>query len=166
MRKLSFYIKEFTGKFFLFLNSLLAKLYSKFVYLSLSLGGCLFIVYFLMLQAKNENHLNWLILSVFLLFLTPVIKLIYRLNARIARALITPIEVSSKEDHYSSTVQNQQPEPSNNETNLFAGVSTMEELRERYHALIKLYHPDNKSGDQNITTLINEQYKKAMEAIK
>ena len=40
----------------------------------------------------------------------------------------------------------------------FTGVKTMEELRKRYRALLKKYHPDNYGGSDEITKEINTEY--------
>ena len=40
----------------------------------------------------------------------------------------------------------------------FNDVKTMEELRKRYRALLKKYHPDNHGGSDEITKEINTEY--------
>ena len=40
----------------------------------------------------------------------------------------------------------------------FAGVKTIEELRQKYRELLKKYHPDNESGSVEITQEINAEY--------
>ncbi len=43
---------------------------------------------------------------------------------------------------------------------LFAGTSTLEEVKSRYHSLIKLYHPDNQNGNTEMATIIQKQYER------
>ncbi|MBC5678663.1 J domain-containing protein [Anaerostipes sp. NSJ-7] len=40
----------------------------------------------------------------------------------------------------------------------FAGVKTIEELRQKYRELLKKYHPDNEGGSVEITQEINAEY--------
>ncbi len=40
----------------------------------------------------------------------------------------------------------------------FAGVKTIEELRQKYRELLKKYHPDNEGGSVEITQEINTEY--------
>lgn len=39
----------------------------------------------------------------------------------------------------------------------FAGVKTIEELRQKYRELLKKYHPDNEGGSVEITQEINTE---------
>ena len=43
-------------------------------------------------------------------------------------------------------------------TKWFSGVTNTEELKKRYHELMKIYHPDNKTGDVNISQQIKSEY--------
>lgn len=52
---------------------------------------------------------------------------------------------------------------------LFSGVRNMRSLKKRYKELIKIFHPDNGSGDTDVLNIINEEYellKKSLEAPK
>ena len=40
----------------------------------------------------------------------------------------------------------------------FKDVTTIEELRQRYRELLKMYHPDNENGSVEITQEINAEY--------
>jgi hypothetical protein len=56
--------------------------------------------------------------------------------------------------------QKQQKESSNTQdAGFFAGVNTPEEAKKRYKELIKIYHPDNSSGDAASSAIVNEQYR-------
>lgn len=50
--------------------------------------------------------------------------------------------------------------------NYFKGVTTQEELRTRYKGLLKMYHPDNHCGDNEITQEINAEYEYVRNKIK
>lgn len=41
---------------------------------------------------------------------------------------------------------------------LFSGVKNLRSLRKRYKDLIKIFHPDNMSGDTGVIQRINEEY--------
>ena len=41
---------------------------------------------------------------------------------------------------------------------LFAGVNNMLALKKRYRDLLKIFHPDNLCGDNEMVTLINREY--------
>lgn len=43
-------------------------------------------------------------------------------------------------------------------TKWFSGVTNSEELKKRYHELMKIYHPDNKTGDVNVSQQIKSEY--------
>ncbi len=43
---------------------------------------------------------------------------------------------------------------------LFAGVGNTNALKKRYRDLLKIYHPDNASGDQNVLLYITEEYER------
>lgn len=45
----------------------------------------------------------------------------------------------------------------------FAGVKSEESLKKRYKDLMKIYHPDNPSGDGDIVLMINKEYNKLRE---
>lgn len=45
----------------------------------------------------------------------------------------------------------------------FAGVKNEESLKKRYRELMKIYHPDNISGDGEIVRMINREYYKLKE---
>lgn len=45
----------------------------------------------------------------------------------------------------------------------FKGVQTEEELTKRYKDLLKIYHPDNKTGDTEITQQIQEEYNNCLQ---
>lgn len=49
--------------------------------------------------------------------------------------------------------------------NYFAGVKTIEELRQRYRELLKKYHPDNENGSVEITQEINTEYDRLFDAL-
>lgn len=40
----------------------------------------------------------------------------------------------------------------------FAGVNSFAALKRRYRDLLKIYHPDNENGDQNILLAINKEF--------
>ncbi len=40
----------------------------------------------------------------------------------------------------------------------FAGVDSFASLKRRYRDLLKIYHPDNENGDQNILLAINKEF--------
>lgn len=50
--------------------------------------------------------------------------------------------------------------------NYFQGVTNSEELKKRYKDLLKIYHPDNSSGDAEITRQIHAQYKELVPFFK
>ena len=41
---------------------------------------------------------------------------------------------------------------------LFRGVNSALALKKRYKDLMKMFHPDNISGDQDMVQLINQEY--------
>ena len=47
----------------------------------------------------------------------------------------------------------------------FAGVKTIEELRQKYRELLKKYHPDNEGGSVEITQEINAEYDRLFEVL-
>ena len=49
-------------------------------------------------------------------------------------------------------------QPEGNGFDFFAGCTTSESAEKKYHALVKLYHPDNMSGDTGALQQINIQY--------
>ena len=46
---------------------------------------------------------------------------------------------------------------------LFAGVGSYLALRKRYKELLRIFHPDNLDGDNNMSILIKEEYEKIRE---
>lgn len=42
----------------------------------------------------------------------------------------------------------------------FAGITSYLGLRKRYRELLRIYHPDNMDGDNNISLLIKEEYER------
>lgn len=46
---------------------------------------------------------------------------------------------------------------------LFAGVESYLALRKRYKELLRIFHPDNLDGDNNMALLIKEEYEKLRE---
>lgn len=42
----------------------------------------------------------------------------------------------------------------------FKGVNDTESLKKRYHALIKMFHPDNGNSDKDVLTAIMKEYEK------
>lgn len=44
------------------------------------------------------------------------------------------------------------------ESEFFKGVKNVDELKKRYHDLLKIYHPDNNAGDTDVTRKIKEEY--------
>lgn len=47
-------------------------------------------------------------------------------------------------------------------TTLFIGAKTERDLQKRYKDLLKIYHPDNQTGDVSMTQNINEIYEKLL----
>lgn len=47
----------------------------------------------------------------------------------------------------------------------FAGVKTIEELRQRYRELLKKYHPDNENGSVEVTQEINAEYDRLFDVL-
>lgn len=47
--------------------------------------------------------------------------------------------------------------------NFFKGVRSKEEAKKRYRELMKIYHPDNECGDNNITQIIQEEYEEILQ---
>lgn len=45
----------------------------------------------------------------------------------------------------------------------FAGINSYLGLRKRYRELLRIYHPDNMDGDNDISLLIKEEYEKLKE---
>lgn len=43
-------------------------------------------------------------------------------------------------------------------TEFFKGVKSVDDLKKRYHDLLKIYHPDNNAGDIEVTVKIKEEY--------
>ena len=50
------------------------------------------------------------------------------------------------------------PEDSEFEIHYFKGIKSREELKKRYYALLRIYHPDNAFGEDEITRSIMEEY--------
>ena len=48
-------------------------------------------------------------------------------------------------------------------TQFFSGCKTKSDLKERYRVLVKLYHPDNKTGSGNVFVAIDSEYHKLMQ---
>lgn len=44
----------------------------------------------------------------------------------------------------------------------FKGVCDTESVKKRYRALLKIYHPDNMNGDNDIVLAINEEYERLL----
>lgn len=44
----------------------------------------------------------------------------------------------------------------------FKGVNDTDSVKKRYKDLLKIYHPDNKHGDNNIVLAINEEYERLL----
>lgn len=44
--------------------------------------------------------------------------------------------------------------------NFFKGCSSWEQIKERYHKLMQMYHPDHETGDEEYAKIINDQYSK------
>lgn len=51
------------------------------------------------------------------------------------------------------------------ETEFFKGVKTKEEVKKRYKDLLKIYHPDNISGDKEISLQIQKEYDNCLKKI-
>ena len=47
----------------------------------------------------------------------------------------------------------------------FAGVKTIEELRQKYRELLKKYHPDNENGSVDVTQEINTEYDRLFDVL-
>lgn len=47
-------------------------------------------------------------------------------------------------------------------SNYFAGINDLESLKKRYHALLKIYHPDNQNGDVSISKQIQAEYEQLL----
>jgi hypothetical protein len=67
----------------------------------------------------------------------------------------TDEETDHETDSDSSTAKQN---PEGNGFDFFAGCTTSESAEKKYHALVKLYHPDNMSGDTDALQQINIQY--------
>lgn len=83
-------------------------------------------------------------------------------------------EEQKRRSYYGQTTFHQEkppkkegPDPEYHEAEtLYAGVKTLDELKSRYHALMKIYHPDNMAGDIEMTKRVQKEYeiaKKYME---
>ena len=48
---------------------------------------------------------------------------------------------------------------------LFRNTNSMLTLQKRYRDLVKIYHPDNQCGDEQLVQLINKEFKKRKEAL-
>ena len=79
--------------------------------------------------------------------------------------------------YYSQTTFHQEKPPEKEKSDpeyheaetLYAGAKTLDELKTRYHALMKIYHPDNTAGDIEMTKRVQKEYeiaKKCMEMRK
>ena len=44
----------------------------------------------------------------------------------------------------------------------FRGVDDTESVKKRYRALLKIYHPDNMNGDNDLVLAINEEYERLL----
>ena len=44
----------------------------------------------------------------------------------------------------------------------FSGVNDTESVKKRYRALLKIYHPDNMNGDNDLVLAINEEYERLL----
>ena len=44
----------------------------------------------------------------------------------------------------------------------FRGVNDTESVKKRYKALLKIYHPDNMNGDNDLVLAINEEYERLL----
>lgn len=51
-------------------------------------------------------------------------------------------------------------------TLFFAGINSRSSLKRRYKELLKIYHPDNKYGDNEAILAINREYNSLMEQMK
>jgi hypothetical protein len=43
-------------------------------------------------------------------------------------------------------------------TEFFKGVKNLDDLKKRYHDLLKIYHPDNNAGDTEVTVKIKAEF--------
>lgn len=48
----------------------------------------------------------------------------------------------------------------------FKDVQTLEQLRKQYKELLKMYHPDNANGSEEITKAINTEYERLFKVLK
>ena len=44
----------------------------------------------------------------------------------------------------------------------FRGVNDTESVKKRYRSLLKIYHPDNTNGDNDLVLAINEEYERLL----
>lgn len=51
-------------------------------------------------------------------------------------------------------------------TSYFDRITTLQELRIQYKALLKKYHPDNADGSLEVTKVINLEYEKLFQQLK
>ena len=56
--------------------------------------------------------------------------------------------------------------PENTARRLFAGVSNSLALRKRYRDLIKIFHPDNLFGDEELVQMINREYSRKRDELQ
>ena len=47
--------------------------------------------------------------------------------------------------------------------NLFSGIQNLDDLKKRYRDLLKIYHPDNSAGDEEMTKQIQAEYEELLE---
>ena len=69
---------------------------------------------------------------------------------------------------FMSHIPTQQTVPPNSSDDdmFFKGCRTREDIDKRYKQLIKIYHPDNNTGDNEITLKIKKNYEELMEKLK
>lgn len=65
--------------------------------------------------------------------------------------------ITKKKDEELEAIRNQ-----NEHSDLFVGVTDIASLKKRYHDLLKVYHPDNESGNIIMTLYLKEKYEEEM----
>lgn len=61
-------------------------------------------------------------------------------------------------DKQSDSTNNSEATTEKVDSEFFKGVKNVDELKKRYHDLLKIYHPDNNAGDSDVTRRIKEEY--------
>ena len=74
---------------------------------------------------------------------------------------------SSRNADTKSSSKNEQPASFQNASSpdFFAGTTDAVSIKKRYKELLKIYHPDNGSGDASTSAVINQQYKERLKTL-